>query len=85
MGILLYSALVVDGNMIYMLQEVGDVPQSSLALHDFFLFFDCVYLFAKVTRRETQLILFLFFQMYCTFRHNHCITQAGRLMRECIA
>lgn len=47
MGILLYSALVVDGNMIYMLQEVGDVPQSSLALHDFFLFFDCVYLFAK--------------------------------------
>ena len=32
MGIFLYSALVIDGNLIYM-QEVGDV--SSLVLHDF--------------------------------------------------
>lgn len=35
--------------------------------------------------KETQFILLVSFSNVLYIGHNHCMTQAGRLLRECIA
>lgn len=82
-GYFVYSALVIDGIMIYMMQERSNVPQSSVVIHGFFLFFGCV--FAKYHARKWQFILLISFPNVLHIGHSHCITEAGRLLRECTA
>lgn len=84
MGILLYSALVVDGNMISM-QMCHRVPWH----HMFLLFSDCVYCFAKEPGEKMSSfhasLSLVYFSNVLYSLHNRCKTQAGRLPKECVA